>query len=514
MVVAAGLAVASNAHATVTEPNGTVVPLDSANGEVQLYTLFSSLAEPVDWTADAHTTPDTFSPLCGFTAKFLLHEAGSNVNVGWYNVVPGATAAPTLAEIHTIVPAGSPVGTTITGADIRKDPAYAGGSIGFAITGGQTHYSEQKWNVNCSGCAAPGPWALAVIYQSKKTANAYYLCFEDGNVDSSSFGNDGDFNDDVFEFTGLVCAASGKACDTGKKGTCAFGATSCVDGKEVCKDAVLPSTKQCNGLDNDCDGKIDDGPCPDGTICTKGACIPKCNDGEFKCTGGLVCDAGICVEPSCVGKTCPDGQTCVAGACVDACTGVTCPFGQVCRVGVCVDPCASLKCGTDEVCEGGLCKPGCACAGCATGKTCDTTTQKCNPTACAGKTCPAGTHCIDDGSCADSCTGVKCPKGQECAAGACKPSASTGDGGVGDGGLEDVGLTVDSGDPFGDGALHPPDSGDGAGFGPSDDVQGSCGCRVVGTGDDDRATRSSAAWFAALAFGVAAVSRRRRSIGR
>ncbi len=503
--------VATNAGASVTEPNGLVVPGDSSIGsEIQLSAYFSSVGDAIDEKVDAHTTPDTFSPLCGFTGEFVLNQAGSHFGVGWYNVDPAAKTPPPASAIHVITAAGAPVGTKFSGTDIRKDPAYTGGAIGFALIGGQIHYSEQKWNVVCTSCSPATPWVLSLTYQSKKTPNAYYLGFEDGNVDGSSFANDGDFNDDVFLFTGLVCAASGKACDTGKKGICAFGSISCVDGKELCKDAVLPGAKQCNGLDNDCDGKLDDGPCPDGTICTKGACIPKCGTGEFKCSGGTVCDAGICVEASCVGKTCPDGTTCVAGTCVDACTGVKCPTGLICRVGVCVDPCASLACGSDEVCEGGLCKPGCACAGCPTGSTCDATSKKCLPAGCAAKTCPAGSHCESGGTCVDSCVGVTCPKGQTCALGVCKASVVAGDGGL-EGGVDDAGdggvVFPDGGFPGDDSSVGDAsslDSGGGTTFGEADkETKGACSCSMPGSSSSsDASTSLGLIALAGLALGV------------
>src|SRR5258706_453000 len=134
----------------------------------------------------------TFAPLCTFTAKFMLNQAGSHFGIAWYNVDPLATTPPTGAALHVIIPANSPVGTTVTSANIRTDPAYTGGAIGFALVGGQTHYSEQKWNVNCTGCASPGPWALALIYKSVMIPNAYYVAFEDGNVTATSNNNDGD----------------------------------------------------------------------------------------------------------------------------------------------------------------------------------------------------------------------------------------------------------------------------------------------------------------------------------
>ncbi|MFS8066470.1 MAG: hypothetical protein ACMG6S_08870, partial [Byssovorax sp.] len=194
---AAALALAaasSSALATVTQPNGLVVPLDSMNGEVQLYTLFTSLGEAIDWKTDAASTPDAFSPLCDFTAKFVLKESGGSYGLGWYN---STNQAPTAADVHLVFQASAKVGDTITSADIKNDPAYLGGLIGFALLSPQTHFSESKWNQVCTGCAQPGPWVTAVIYASKNIPNAYYVAFEDGSMGATpgSFGNDGDYND-------------------------------------------------------------------------------------------------------------------------------------------------------------------------------------------------------------------------------------------------------------------------------------------------------------------------------
>lgn len=500
------------AHAAVVQPDGSSVPKAAPSGEKNLSVFFSERGEAIDWIADANTTPDTFAPLCGFTAEFVLNEAGSKFGVAWYNVDPAATAPPTGAALKILVPAGSPVGTKITGADIAKDPDYKGGLVGFALVGGQTHYSERKWNVVCSGCPTVAPWVTTLIYQSKKESNAYYVAFEDGDVTSTSFGNDGDYNDDVFYLTGLQCPGSGTKCDTGKKGLCALGANSCEGGKLTCKEAIAPGAKTCNGLDNDCDGVVDDGPCPTGTICTRGACIPTCGTGEFKCSGGLVCDKGVCVEPECVDKTCPDGQTCVKGTCTDSCAGVTCPQGQFCSAGICVDACAFLTCATGEVCDEGLCKPDCTCAGCPTGKACDPGSKKCVAPSCVGKSCGEGTVCDpSSGACVDACTGVVCPKGQVCTKGACVADTSGGDAGV------DSGSPFDGGNPLGDGGFGGGDTGapgsdastgDDAGAGPSLDAPATessgCGCTVP----HERAGAS------AIGLGVAAVAlaiaRRRR----
>jgi UTRA domain len=220
MALALGLT-AGAAHATVTEPNGLVVPIDSSP-EVQLYTLFQQRGENINWQTDAHTTPNSFSPLCGFTATYVLNQAGSHFGLAWYNDT-GTTPQP--SQLYTLVPANSPVGTMFTGTAIKNDPNYTGGLVGFALVGGETHYTNPAYDTLCSGCNPPGPWITALMYASTKTPNAYYLCFEDGATTSTGWDNDGDFNDDVFFLTGITCSGGGVPCDTGKPGICAAGLT-------------------------------------------------------------------------------------------------------------------------------------------------------------------------------------------------------------------------------------------------------------------------------------------------
>jgi hypothetical protein len=498
--------------ATVTQPNGNIMPVDSANGEIQIYTLFQQRGEAINYQTDASTEPTVFSPLCDFKATFLLHESASNLGVGWYNVDPAAVAPPTAAEIHIIVPAFTAVGTVILGTDIKADPAYKGGLIGFAIIGSgfQIHYSEQKWNPICSGCNPPASWITAVSYVSKVTPNAFYLAFEDGDVGATpnSFNNDGDYNDYVYFFEGLTCAGGGKSCDTGQPGICSQGITQCSSAGINCAPSVTPQTEACNGLDDDCNGSTDEGDlCPVGLVCDKGSCVEKCGLNEFVCPPNLICSsAGFCVDPACKEVTCPMGEVCIMGQCKAPCTDVVCPYGQVCRVGKCVDPCLGVQCPMNQVCEAGACVPDCSCLPCAAGLACDPAAKQCAEAACVGVNCAAGQYC-SAGQCVDNCTGAVCPSGQICMAGACIPdpssmsSTSSSSGNfVGSGGA-DVGGMGGAGGMGGMGGTG--SSAGGAGGNGNTGETGACGCRVVGNVENG---------FGALAACAAAlaIARKRR----
>ncbi|MDB4979585.1 MAG: Tryptophan synthase alpha chain, partial [Myxococcales bacterium] len=245
-VLATTLMAASAARASVTEPDGTVVPTDNSVGrEVQVQTLFMTRGEALDEKTDALIVPAVFSPTCGFTGTLVLSQAGCHSALGWYNVDPARTTAPTPAEVFSLVPQNAALNTQFSGGDIQADARYTGGLIGFAIwdTSGctQYHYLEPKWNpLHSSG----NPWVEALVYQSVVTPNAYYIAFEDGNSSTNSFANDGDFNDKVFFVTGITCQGGGTACDTGLKGVCAAGVQQCHGGALTCTQTTPSSAEK------------------------------------------------------------------------------------------------------------------------------------------------------------------------------------------------------------------------------------------------------------------------------
>ena len=222
----------------------------------------------------------------------------------------------------------------------------------------------------------------------------------------------------------------------GDTGECEFGGKICVDGALVCDGYIGPTEEICNGLDDDCDGEIDDfAICPDPeNLCFESQCVILCELGEFPCPAGFMCvdipdEDRYCVPNPCVGVTCengflpiPDGlaQTCT---CTDPCDQMTCRPGEICNLGFChdcFDP--GYECGDGEICivnesSVGECETDpCVTAGC------DPDTQYCQDGACCpavcDPACPAGTPCNLDNCEAvcedDPCDGVNCPSGQLC----------------------------------------------------------------------------------------------------
>ncbi|MDB4958635.1 MAG: Myxococcales trans domain protein, partial [Myxococcales bacterium] len=269
----------------------------------------------------------------------------------------------------------------------------------------------------------------------------------------------------------------GVAC--GAMGGCQTGMTKCIAGTMQCVGGATAGTEICNGLDDDCDGLIDEGPLCNGGVCDNGQCAAPCVMSEFPCPQGQKCDANnFCVTDPCFNVTCPNDmmgnlqtcnngscealcltQTCPAnlvcrgtdGACVpdeceylpkcsvnelcinhtcvaDPCRGMTCDTGSFCRAGGCVKSCNGVECSVGQACVDGNCTPtGCP-IDCLSPEVCNPDTGQCMPSLCPGIVCPATQVCNPvNGQCIpDPCQGVTCPDMQTCSMGQCGTARGNG----------------------------------------------------------------------------------------
>ncbi|MCZ7683433.1 MAG: putative metal-binding motif-containing protein [Sandaracinaceae bacterium] len=100
----------------------------------------------------------------------------------------------------------------------------------------------------------------------------------------------------------------GLVCSTGMVGVCASGVTVCDAGVIVCRPDATMLEETCDGVDNDCDANVDEDdmgraltrPCYDGSAGTEG--VGGCSGGIQTCTGGEF--------RSCVGQTLPGTEVC------------------------------------------------------------------------------------------------------------------------------------------------------------------------------------------------------------
>ncbi len=150
----------------------------------------------------------------------------------------------------------------------------------------------------------------------------------------------------------------GGTCSTGKQGICATGTDTCQNGAIVCVQNQQPKSEQCNNIDDDCDGTVDDGDPGGGANCNtgmQGECsngIQKCVSGSISCQQTVFSKTEICnnKDDNCNGST-DEGNPGGGAGCTN-----TSLFGE-CRTGVLNCTNGSLSCTQTvfpktEVCNG------------------------------------------------------------------------------------------------------------------------------------------------------------------
>jgi hypothetical protein len=190
----------------------------------------------------------------------------------------------------------SPSGEVCDGCDNDCD-GFTDNGLSVSIPCGFSGPGEPAYCAGQIHCKAP----VAVPKGTCSAAGGFTACaFPAPGPSAEVCDNlDNDCNgvvDDNIPSVACVPAGTPPGLVYGGNSQCKKGATQCVNGATVCVGFVGPSAEVCDGIDNNCDGSVDNGAASAGQPC--GVNQAPCTPGTTACVGGvLVCQGGVQPKP-------------------------------------------------------------------------------------------------------------------------------------------------------------------------------------------------------------------------
>jgi len=246
-----------------------------------------------------------------------------------YDVQMGGTALATVGPVSVTVTDGvyeasiPATASLFDGATRYLQITVEGEVLDPRLAIASTPYSLRSESAGSAESVAPGSIGSAEIADDAVTASKIGVPCADNQILMRSGG--------VWMCASLPAApeicqdGSFLTCYTGPPGTlgvgiCQSGVSNCLPnhtGFASCSGDVVPAAETCDGLDNDCDGSIDEGACG---VCGNGVIegVEECDDGGTTdgdgCSSACMVESGyMCAgQPSVCTSVCGDGVT--AGA--------------------------------------------------------------------------------------------------------------------------------------------------------------------------------------------------------